>query len=147
APGAGPATPSRAPSPSAGPSWRPTARGCGAMTAPRPWPRRSTPTKTTSGAASNSLPEEIAVEFRQLFPRNRRSGVERLDLLGVLGEDAAALELHGRRELLGVGEPLVGEQGEALHLLDLGEAGVGLGHGSLDLGPDVGVAGQLGHGR
>ena len=43
----------------------------------------------------------------------RRRGVEGLDLGGVLGVDAAALELHGGRELLGVGEPLVGEQREA----------------------------------
>ena len=37
---------------------------------------------------------------------HRALRVERLDLLGVLGVDAAALELRGRRELLGVGQPL-----------------------------------------
>ena len=37
------------------------------------------------------------------------SGVERGDLVGVLRRDAAALELHRRREHLGVGQPLVAE--------------------------------------
>src|SRR5437588_10662097 len=104
-----PATRSKAPSPSAGRSWPPTAPGCGATTAPRPSPRPSTPTTTPSGATSNSV----------------GSRVQGVDLLGVLGQHAAALELHRWRELLRVREPLVGEDGEPLHLLDLREASVG----------------------
>src|SRR5439155_538592 len=59
-----PATPSKAPSPSAGRSSRHTAPGCGATGAPTPSPRPSTPTKTPSGATCRgrrSLPRTWSV--------------------------------------------------------------------------------------
>ena len=42
------------------------------------------------------------------------SGVHRLDLVGVAGVDAAALQLRGRGEQVGVGQPLLAQQRELL---------------------------------
>ena len=73
--------------------------------------------------------------------------VHRLDLGGVLGVDAAALELHRRRELFGVGEPLLAEQRELLDALDVREALVRLGDVALDLGVHRRICRELGKRR
>src|SRR5687768_11168870 len=69
--------------------------------------------------AASSVPLTAFSAWRPVrslgFSRRESSArVEGFDLVGVLGVDAAALELGGGGELFGVGEPLVAEDRELL---------------------------------
>ena len=72
--------------------------------------------------------------------------VERGDLFGVLGVDSAPLQLHGGRQLVGVGEPLLAEHEKAPHLLGMRETVVRLVHLVGDLGNQP-IVGREAHDR
>src|SRR4051794_8690562 len=73
--------------------------------------------------------------------RSGRRCVEGLDAIGVLRRDRLALELHRRRQLVAAGLPLLGEQREALDLLDARELLVGAVDRRGDAGLDARVGG------
>src|SRR6266545_7692413 len=93
---------------------------------------------STSGAPGPGSPARHRLD---LF--GRLLGVERFDVVAILGDDVPALQFHERGQLIRVGQPRAAEYREPFDLLDPWQPVVRLGHDALGLSPNCRVCGQL----
>src|SRR3954471_25076316 len=113
----------------------------------RPLPRSDLKTVSSRSDRVSNIRLYTLVGCRGLLGRldlDAAAGVHRLDRLGVAREHATPLELHGRRQGVTVGQPLLAEDDDAPDVLDVREAPVCLRHRSGELALHLGVGGDVG---
>src|SRR3954454_18757291 len=113
----------------------------------RPLPRSDLKTDSSRSESVSNM-SAASLRCRGQLPRgldlDAPTGVHLVDLVAVRRENAAALELHRRRQHVAVRQPFLTEQDEPAHVLHPREAFVDLGDRAADLLLDLGIRGQLG---